>query len=66
LQTRFLIAYFAASETSRLSIPDWEAMMRVGAALVCIAVVYGFDALVFDGRYASGIFGMISDLYVHW
>jgi hypothetical protein len=44
----------------------WEAMTRASGALVCIAAVYSFDALVFDGRYAAGIIDMLSDLYVHW
>jgi len=41
-------------------------MMRLGATLVCIAVLYGVDALVFDGRYAAGASRVISEVYTHW
>ena len=41
--------------------------MRVfGAALVCIAVLYGVDAFFFDGRYGDGIDRVISNIHQRW
>jgi hypothetical protein len=40
--------------------------MKFGAALVCIAVLYGVDALMFDGRYAASVTAVLSDMYAHW
>jgi hypothetical protein len=40
--------------------------MRLSAALVCVAVLYGVDALLFDGRYFFGVSSVMSDLYAHW
>jgi hypothetical protein len=40
--------------------------MRVDTALVCIAVLYGVDALMFDGRYLAAINSVISEIYAHW
>ncbi len=40
--------------------------MRLSAALVCIAVLYGIDALAFDGRYVTGISHELYEIYVHW
>ena len=41
-------------------------MRFLGAALVCIAVLYGVDAFFFDGQYGQGIESAISDIYQHW
>jgi hypothetical protein len=41
-------------------------MMKFGAAFVCIAVLYGVDALMFDGWYVAGLTRMLSEIYVHW
>jgi hypothetical protein len=35
-------------------------MMTFGAALVCIAVLCGIDALMFDGRYAAAATSVIA------
>jgi hypothetical protein len=40
--------------------------MRFGAALVCIAVLYGVDALMFDGRYAAAVSSALSEISAHW
>jgi hypothetical protein len=41
--------------------------MRVlGAALVCIAVLYGLDAYFYDGKYFATLEREISDIYRHW
>jgi hypothetical protein len=40
--------------------------MRISIALVCIAVLYGVDAVMFDGRYIAGVTSMMSELYAHW
>ncbi len=40
--------------------------MRLSALLVCIAVLYGFDALAFDGRYSGAISREIYEIYLHW
>jgi hypothetical protein len=40
--------------------------MRLGAALVCIAVLYGTDLFFFGGQYAAGAERVISEIYVHW
>ena len=41
-------------------------MRFLGAALVCIAVLYGVDAHFFDGRYKDGIVQAMSDIIRHW
>jgi hypothetical protein len=41
-------------------------MKSLGAALVCIAVLYGVDAYFFDGQYRHGMDRAISDIYRHW
>jgi hypothetical protein len=41
-------------------------MMRFGAALVCIAVLYGVDALLFGGIYAAAVGRVLTEIYVHW
>jgi hypothetical protein len=41
-------------------------MRFLGAALVCIAVLYGCDAYFYDGRYFAGLQREISDIYQHW
>jgi len=41
-------------------------MRFLGAALVCIAVLYGVDALFFDGQYGQSIDSAISDIYRNW
>ncbi len=40
--------------------------MRLSAALVCIAVLYGVDAFAFDGRYFGAVSREIYELYVRW
>jgi len=40
--------------------------MRLDAMLVCIAVLYGVDMSMFDGRYMTCISSMISEIYAHW
>jgi hypothetical protein len=51
----------------RFSPANWEGKMRFfGAALVCIAVLYGVDAFFFDGRYGDGMDRVISSIYRHW
>jgi hypothetical protein len=40
--------------------------MKFGAALVCIAVLYGVDALMFDGRYAASVSSALHEVYAHW
>jgi hypothetical protein len=42
-----------------------EAMMRLGAALVCVAVLYSVDALMFHGWYADAVTRVIAELYAH-
>jgi hypothetical protein len=50
-----------------LLFPRLEGDMRLlGAALVCIAVLYGVDAFFFGGRYGQGVDCTISDIYRHW
>jgi hypothetical protein len=51
----------------RFSPANWEGKMRFfGAALVCIAVLYGVDAFFFDGRHGDGMDRVISSIYQHW
>jgi hypothetical protein len=40
--------------------------MRLDVALVCVAVLYGIDALMFDGRYMAIVSSVISETYAHW
>jgi hypothetical protein len=40
--------------------------MKLGAAAVCIAMLYGLDALCFDGRYFADLERTLYDVYVHW
>jgi hypothetical protein len=40
--------------------------MRFDTALVCIAVLYGVDALWFDGSYYAAVSHVLSNLYSHW
>jgi hypothetical protein len=47
-------------------LPRWDGLMRfLGAALVCIAVLYGIDAYFFDGRYKNGIEQAVSEIERH-
>ena len=41
-------------------------MRFLGAALVCIAVLYGFDAYFYDGQYFAILERSISDIYQRW
>jgi hypothetical protein len=41
-------------------------MRFLGAALVCIAVLYGCDAYFYDGRYFASLQREIVDIYQHW
>jgi hypothetical protein len=41
-------------------------MRLLGAALVCIAVLYGLDAYFYDGRYVASLEREISDIFRHW
>jgi hypothetical protein len=38
----------------------------IGAALVCIAILYGVDALLFDGCYVQGVDRAMTAIYRHW
>lgn len=40
--------------------------MRLDTAIVCMAVLYGVDALWFDGSYFAIVKHVMSDLYFHW
>ena len=47
--------------------PDREAEVKeFTAAIVCLAVLYEFDALLYNGRYADGITRALFALYLHW
>jgi hypothetical protein len=51
----------------RFSPAHWEGKMKFfGAALVCLAVLYGVDAFFFDGRYGHGLDSAISDIQRRW
>jgi hypothetical protein len=41
-------------------------MRFFGAALVCIAVLYGVDAQFFASQYKDGIVHVLSDILKHW
>jgi hypothetical protein len=41
-------------------------MKSVRAAAVCIAVLYGLDAICFDGRYTAAADHVWSEFYTHW
>jgi hypothetical protein len=41
-------------------------MRFFGAALVCIAVLYGVDAHFYDGRYKGSVENLLSDILRHW
>jgi hypothetical protein len=41
-------------------------MRFLGAALVCVAVLYGVDAFFFARQYGQGIDRTISDIYRRW
>jgi hypothetical protein len=46
---------------------DWEADMRfLGAALVCIAILYGLDAYFYNGLYLASLQREIADIHQHW
>jgi hypothetical protein len=40
-------------------------MRFFGAALVCLAVLYGVDVFFFDGLYGNGMDRVISSIYQH-
>jgi hypothetical protein len=41
-------------------------MRFLGAALVCIAVLYGFDAYFYNGQYLASLESAFSDISRHW
>jgi hypothetical protein len=41
-------------------------MRFLGAAIVCIAVLYGLDAYFYNGQYVASLERGISDIYQHW
>ena len=41
-------------------------MRFLGAALVCIAILYGMDAYFSDGRYFASLQREIADIRQHW
>lgn len=41
-------------------------MKELTAAVVCIAVLYGVDAIFCDGRYCAVVSSVISQVYMHW
>ncbi len=41
-------------------------MKGLTAARVCIAVLYGVDALVFNGGYFATLNRVIFQIYIHW
>ena len=41
-------------------------MRILGAALVCIAVLYGMDAYLSDGHYFASLQRENTDIYQHW
>jgi hypothetical protein len=41
-------------------------MRFLGAALVCIAALYGMDAYFSNGRYFASLQREIADIHQHW
>jgi hypothetical protein len=41
-------------------------MRSLGAALICIAVLYGLDAYFQNGRYFASLQQEIAQIYQHW
>jgi hypothetical protein len=41
-------------------------MRSLAVVLIFVAVLYAVDAHFFDGRYASGVEQMTSDILHHW
>jgi hypothetical protein len=41
-------------------------MKELDTALIYIAVLYGVDALFFDGGYFAVLDHMLSQIYMHW
>jgi hypothetical protein len=41
-------------------------MRLLGAALVCMAILYGVDAFWFNGLYFTAAVGMMSQMVEHW
>jgi hypothetical protein len=41
-------------------------MRFLGAALVCVAVLYGFDAYFYNGRYFANLQQELAQIYQHW
>jgi hypothetical protein len=41
-------------------------MRFLGAAFVCIAVLYGLDAYFYNGRYLANLQQEIAQIYQHW
>ena len=41
-------------------------MKSLGATLVCIAVLYGFDAYFYNSQYLAGLERAITDISRHW
>ena len=47
--------------------PRWEAMMRhLSSLAICGAVLYGIDAIWFNGWYFAAINRAIMEIYVRW
>ena len=41
-------------------------MRFLGAALICIAILCGFDAYFEDGSYLASLHREIADIFQHW
>jgi hypothetical protein len=41
-------------------------MRFLGAAIICIVILYGIDVYCFDGRYLAILIGMVSDIRTKW
>ena len=59
-----MVVLLCADRCSPLGMGD--DMRFLGAALVCIAVLYGMDAYFYDGRYLASLQRQIADIYQHW
>jgi hypothetical protein len=50
----------------RFPSPYLEVEDEIGAAVVCFVMLYGLDAVCFDGRYFAAIEHVLHDIYAHW
>jgi hypothetical protein len=41
-------------------------MKQLTALVICCAVLYGIDAALFSGWYASGLQSAVHEVYVRW